>query len=380
MSAYSEQVLSEKLAKMNNTQQSIQTLSHWIMYHRKRYIQSVEVWENELIKASPDRKLVFIFLANDIMQNSRKRGPEFIKEFAKCIKRLVATVYRQGNHDDRKNIDRILEVWDQRTVFPTAFIEEIRRACRDESIPLTTAPETTNVAPVKVPSSPLPINTTPKLPELLQSPASLKNGMANRITEAIRKVEEAAISNDLASEGTALLRPELLDGSAFKSVATTQEYVSLATEFDEAYKLLQEQKKNMEEGISRRTELIALLSQYLGKQEEELIKSNEVLKMYAQQLQTAETTRGVVNMVSSNMKTSQQEVPDGMPSLEGDDTNPPLKNKRRKREETPKSASTTQSAASTSSLPSNEDGAGSSSGYSLPGINSSSWNPIPLYK
>lgn len=41
-----------------------------------------------------ERKLVFLYLANDIMQTSRKRGGEFIREFSKVLTRAVQHVHR----------------------------------------------------------------------------------------------------------------------------------------------------------------------------------------------------------------------------------------------------------------------------------------------
>jgi nitrogenase molybdenum-iron protein alpha/beta subunit len=44
--------------------------------------------------APKDRRLLFLWLANDIVQTSKKKGNEFIKEFAKLLEPCVAFVYR----------------------------------------------------------------------------------------------------------------------------------------------------------------------------------------------------------------------------------------------------------------------------------------------
>ena len=39
--------------------------------------------EAEFIKAPPQRRLALIYLANDILQNGRRKGPEFADAFLK---------------------------------------------------------------------------------------------------------------------------------------------------------------------------------------------------------------------------------------------------------------------------------------------------------
>lgn len=50
MSVFSESALEKKLAELSNSQQSVQTLSLWLIHHRKHSKTIVKVWYNELIK------------------------------------------------------------------------------------------------------------------------------------------------------------------------------------------------------------------------------------------------------------------------------------------------------------------------------------------
>jgi regulator of Ty1 transposition protein 103 len=110
MSGFTSQALEKKLIELNNSQQSIQTLSLWLIHHRKHHKSIVQTWTKELKKgfqlflfsyqifiylfikmfvemiAKPNRKLTFMYLANDVIQNSRKKGPEFSKEFGAVLK------------------------------------------------------------------------------------------------------------------------------------------------------------------------------------------------------------------------------------------------------------------------------------------------------
>ncbi|XP_075560704.1 regulation of nuclear pre-mRNA domain-containing protein 1A isoform X7 [Pelecanus crispus] len=52
MSAFSEAALERKLSELSNSQQSVQTLSLWLIHHRKHSALIVSVWERELRKVS----------------------------------------------------------------------------------------------------------------------------------------------------------------------------------------------------------------------------------------------------------------------------------------------------------------------------------------
>lgn len=54
MATFSESALVKKLADLNPSQQSIQTLSLWLIHHRKHYAAIVKVWYKELVKGGSD--------------------------------------------------------------------------------------------------------------------------------------------------------------------------------------------------------------------------------------------------------------------------------------------------------------------------------------
>lgn len=47
-----------------------------------------------LLTAPPEKRVTFLYLANDVMQTSRAKGPEFIQEFSKVLVPVVQKVYR----------------------------------------------------------------------------------------------------------------------------------------------------------------------------------------------------------------------------------------------------------------------------------------------
>ncbi|CAG8632156.1 4702_t:CDS:2 [Racocetra persica] len=127
MSAYTEEVLISKLNKLVDTQESISLLSQWFMYHRRHVATSVDIWNRELRKASSARKLSFIYLCNDVCQNSRRKGLEFTQEFKKVLPDAMEHTYRHATADVQGIIRRVVNIWDEREVFDKDFLDELRK-------------------------------------------------------------------------------------------------------------------------------------------------------------------------------------------------------------------------------------------------------------
>nr|CAG8543977.1 871_t:CDS:2 [Entrophospora candida] len=96
------------------------------MYHRRHVATSVDIWHRELRKASSARKLSFIYLCNDVCQNSRRKGPEFIQAFKKVLPEAIEHAYRHAVPHVQNSITRVINIWDEREVFDHDFIDQLR--------------------------------------------------------------------------------------------------------------------------------------------------------------------------------------------------------------------------------------------------------------
>ena len=111
-------MLEKKLAELNQSQQSIQGLSLWLIHHRKHHSKIVNVWYKELYKASNSRKLTFLYLANDVSQNSKKKHPEYSKEFGSVMKPVLEHLSVIDLEEKTiKAIERLLKIWQDRNIF-----------------------------------------------------------------------------------------------------------------------------------------------------------------------------------------------------------------------------------------------------------------------
>lgn len=116
-STFNTQILVDKLAKLNSSQQSIETLSHWCIFHMNKAKQVVETWAQQFHCSPREQRLSFLYLANDILQNSRRKGSEFVGEFWKVLPDALRDVVENGNDFGRNAALRLISIWDERKVF-----------------------------------------------------------------------------------------------------------------------------------------------------------------------------------------------------------------------------------------------------------------------
>ncbi|XP_016933290.2 regulation of nuclear pre-mRNA domain-containing protein 1B [Drosophila suzukii] len=134
MSAFTESALLKKLAELNSSQQSIQTLSLWLIHHRKHSAAIVKTWQRELENVPEPKKLTFMYLANDVIQNSKKKGPEYGKEFNHVLGKVFAHIGEKCGSDKLLgSLGRILNIWLERGVYDPKVIADWRARLHRES-------------------------------------------------------------------------------------------------------------------------------------------------------------------------------------------------------------------------------------------------------
>ena len=67
------------------------------------------------------KQLGMLYLANDILQNSRKKGPEFVHEFYRILPRAVKHLLKHGDEKAKRAASRLVEIWEDRKVGPAAL-------------------------------------------------------------------------------------------------------------------------------------------------------------------------------------------------------------------------------------------------------------------
>lgn len=81
------------------------------------------------------KKLTFMYLANDVIQNSKKKGPEYGKEFGKTLRNAFTHIGETCSNDEKTlgSLGRILKIWEERGVYDEKLIQEYRNALNNVS-------------------------------------------------------------------------------------------------------------------------------------------------------------------------------------------------------------------------------------------------------
>ncbi|XP_038076989.1 proline-rich protein 36-like isoform X2 [Patiria miniata] len=118
--------LKRKFQALNSTQDSIQTLSLWIIHHKNHYRQIIELWMEHLKEAKAPMRLTLFYLANDIIQNSKRKGATvFLDSFAEVLEE-AATFSREENI--REKVLRIFKIWGERAIYSVEFCDKLQKA------------------------------------------------------------------------------------------------------------------------------------------------------------------------------------------------------------------------------------------------------------
>ncbi|KAK5239993.1 hypothetical protein LTR40_014117, partial [Exophiala xenobiotica] len=124
--SFSDEALKAKLSTLNETQDSIVSVSQWIMFHKRHADRIANYWLTRLRDSPPAKRLNFIYLVNDIVQNARARKrAEFPDAFAPLMAEAIQTAYRSSPPETQSKIRRVVEVWRTRNVFETPILEAI---------------------------------------------------------------------------------------------------------------------------------------------------------------------------------------------------------------------------------------------------------------
>ncbi len=195
--------------------------SLWILFHHRRLDDLiVPVWMEQVTNpaTSSDKKLVLLYLANDAMQNGKKRGQVLVDPWLRVLVDAVAASYEAAVLAERTNksvgerttssaIRRLCAVWKDREVVLADILAVIdaRLAAVDAALPAPVAP----VAPAATPQHDdvrlralnkawEAAQATPPSRPALQALADLLFSEAALVMQELERVDAAASSSSVA--------------------------------------------------------------------------------------------------------------------------------------------------------------------------------------
>ncbi|XP_076865182.1 proton-coupled zinc antiporter SLC30A8 isoform X3 [Brachyhypopomus gauderio] len=268
MSVFSESALEKKLAELSNSQQSVQTLSLWLIHHRKHSKTIVKVWYNELKKAQVSRKLTFLYLANDVIQNSKKKGPEFTLDFAPFIVDAFKHVSSEGEDGCKKQLDRVLSIWHERGVYENDLLDKLSEVLHGDK------------KPKKRPYEAIKVNDG----EFASQSSPAEPPQTADLIRALQELENAASSDSPLRQRISALPAEVQDTSLLHRVTDKESGERLSRLVEEACMLLADYSGRLAAEIDDRRQLTRLLALFLQSQRDGLAQNEQKLEEYKRKL------------------------------------------------------------------------------------------------
>lgn len=295
ISAFNEQILADKLSKLNNSQQSIETLSHWCIFHRKKAKQVVETWDRQFHNSLREQRVPFLYLANDILQNSKRKGSEFVAEFWKVLPAVLKDVYENGEEYGRSVVFRLVDIWEERKVFGSRG-----RSLREEMLG-------------KDPPPALEVNGkgSHSIKIVRKTPHSMKiklavGGTPEKIVSAFQAVHDGHIDEDaiLTKCKSCVRRVEKMDKDVENACETGHlQNSTLQDELEEQETVLRQCIEQLENSETKRAALVSQLKEALQEQESKLEQVRTQLQVAQGQLEQAGSMRQRLRNITNSGKT-----------------------------------------------------------------------------
>ncbi|XP_030086636.2 regulation of nuclear pre-mRNA domain-containing protein 1B isoform X1 [Serinus canaria] len=302
MSSFSESALEKKLSELSNSQQSVQTLSLWLIHHRKHAGPIVAVWHRELRKAKSSRKLTFLYLANDVIQNSKRKGPEFTREFESVLVDAFSHVAREADEGCKKPLERLLNIWQERSVYGSEFIQQLKLSMEDSNSPQTKVAE--EKKSLKRTFQQIQEEEDDDYPGSY-SPQDPSAGplLTEDLIKALQDLENAASGDATVRQKIASLPQEVQDVSLLEKITDKEAAERLSKTVDEACLLLAEYNGRLAAELEDRRQLARMLIEYTQNQKDVLTEKEKKLEEYKQKLAR-------VTQVRKELKSHIQSLPD----------------------------------------------------------------------
>ncbi|EFN78446.1 regulation of nuclear pre-mRNA domain-containing protein 1B isoform X1 [Harpegnathos saltator] len=312
MTGFTESALVKRLTDLNTSQQSIQTLSLWLIHHRKHHPTIVKVWFREMCKAKEHRKLMFMYLANDVIQNSKKKGPEFGKEFGTVLPK--AFEHLKGFDDKtRRQLSRLLHIWEDRGVYDKTQIAELKAAFTDLIKDSGTPPprkrarlDTEKIKKErkerKKSETEVEVDGTKELHVTLspRTPAG-DPPETEELIKALMDLENTASSDAGVRERIASLPPEVSEVSLLANLADRAAADQLSVAVNEAAALLADYNGRLQAEMEDRRRLLTMLRDYTLAQRQLLQQAQSTLEDYKEKLKKVCAVRTEVKSHISNL-------------------------------------------------------------------------------
>ncbi|KAI5961817.1 RTT103 [Candida pseudojiufengensis] len=123
----SVQSFTTRLDNINETQDSINALSTYMILNDSLFDQFINVWKTHILRADSSRKLLLLYLCNDVVQKAKRQNKSrYLSKFSDTLLDIINPTYHAVDVNIKKKISRLISVWEDRFVFETETINNLK--------------------------------------------------------------------------------------------------------------------------------------------------------------------------------------------------------------------------------------------------------------
>ncbi|NXK50596.1 RPR1B protein, partial [Chauna torquata] len=227
--------------------------------------------------AKSSRKLTFLYLANDVIQNSKRKGPEFTREFESVLVDAFSHVAREADEGCKKPLERLLNIWQERSVYGSEFIQQLKLSMEDSNSPQTKVAE--EKKSLKRTFQQIQEEEDDDYPGSY-SPQDPSAGplLTEDLIKALQDLENAASGDATVRQKIASLPQEVQDVSLLEKITDKEAAERLSKTVDEACLLLAEYNGRLAAELEDRRQLARMLIEYTQNQKDVLTEKEKKLE------------------------------------------------------------------------------------------------------
>uniref|UniRef100_A0AAF5PRA1 CID domain-containing protein n=1 Tax=Wuchereria bancrofti TaxID=6293 RepID=A0AAF5PRA1_WUCBA len=326
MAGFSEAAMSRRLQTLNTTQQSVQMMSMWLLHHQKSHAETiVKVWLQEIKKETkPVRLINLLYLANDVIQNSRKHCPHFMGMFYENLEPAFRHVSLHADADAVVAMKKILRVFRERQIYSDVKVDRLMNAVTSsltgirlvefnielggtilstESIQKSRQTPTTPPIVAKTVDS--PHLSTPTVdadsPEPKKSKVDSENfdiKVMTRVTEDVisllKKLEDPPSADAETRQLIASFPETIANPALLKPIRNESQAMELLKKIKEAEPVVKKYCKRLATEMEDRRFLQQLLPEYFGFLKSSAVRNDEMLRSVREKVEKLEQEKASV--------------------------------------------------------------------------------------
>lgn len=248
-----------------------------------------------------------MYLANDVIQNSKKKGPEYGKEFGSILAKVFKHIAQTCKEDKTFNsLDRILSIWEERGVYESNVIKEFYTNLHSDAGEKP-AEESKKRKPEESSSQPSSSGNNSESKKSKSSLTPSKDKVKSEVVEVngkvethvtlsphipigdppepdelikmLKELENSASSDATIREKIANLPPEVSELQLLSKLEDKEGAVKLTGKVNDALKLLNDYNNRLANEMAERKKLSTMLKDFQREQQELLAQAEQRLEV-----------------------------------------------------------------------------------------------------